>query len=148
MECFFYDPFVDAFGGFPWIPDSETGEVVFRTPAYGGKGDMPWVSCEDDLGDIVHGIFLNPSKNDQALVQATSQQITMPDLAASYTQGTPLSLLCLSNSVQWWWVFHVTKSCYLQPLVFLPGTRNCHPGPVLSSMGQGAESKLAKCSGT
>nr|L0E2U6.1 RecName: Full=NmrA-like family domain-containing oxidoreductase phqG; AltName: Full=Paraherquamide biosynthesis cluster protein G [Penicillium fellutanum]AGA37274.1 negative regulator [Penicillium fellutanum] len=88
MECFFYDPFVDAFGGFPWIPEPETGEVVFRTPDYGGKGDMPWVSCEEDLGDIVHGIFLNPCKYDQVLVQATSQQITMFDVAASYTQAT------------------------------------------------------------
>lgn len=103
MECFFYDPFVDAFGGFPWNPDPETGELVFRTPAYGGNGDMPWVICEDDLGDIVHGIFLNPSEYDQALVQATSQQITMSDVAASYTQGTPLSLLKFSNSVDWQW---------------------------------------------
>ncbi|KAJ5158308.1 uncharacterized protein N7500_007959 [Penicillium coprophilum] len=88
MECFFYDPFVDAFGGFPWNPDPETNEVVFRTPPYGGKGDMPWVSCEVDLGDIVHGIFLNPSKYHQVLVQATSQQIAMHDIAASYTQAT------------------------------------------------------------
>lgn len=93
MECFFYDPFVDAFGGFPWIPDAETGEVVFRTPPYGGKGDMPWLSCEDDLGDIVHGIFLDPNTYDQVLVQATSQQITMSELAASYTQGTPFHSL-------------------------------------------------------
>ncbi|KXG49077.1 uncharacterized protein PGRI_029470 [Penicillium griseofulvum] len=88
MECFFYDPFVDAFGGFPWNPDPETNELVFRTPPYGGKGDMPWVSCEVDLGDIVHGIFLNPSKYNQILVQATSQQIAMSDIAASYTQAT------------------------------------------------------------
>jgi hypothetical protein len=91
MECFFYDPFVDAFGGFPWNPDPETNELIFRTPPYGGKGDMPWVSCEVDLGDIVHGIFLNPSKYNQVLVQATSQQIAMSDIAASYTQGTPIS---------------------------------------------------------
>ncbi|KAJ5749528.1 hypothetical protein N7533_006556 [Penicillium manginii] len=88
MECFLEDSFVEAFGGFPWNPNPETGEVEFRTPDYGGKGDMPWVSCEDDLGDIVHGILLNPSKYDQVLVQATSQQITMSDVASSYTQAT------------------------------------------------------------
>ncbi|KAJ5493912.1 hypothetical protein N7463_009999 [Penicillium fimorum] len=88
MECFFYDPFVDAFGGFPWNPDPETNELVFRTPPYGGKGDMPWVNCEVDLGDIVHGIFLSPSKYNQVLIQATSQQIAMSDVAASYTQAT------------------------------------------------------------
>lgn len=113
MECFFDDSFVDAFGGFPWNPDPETGEVDFRTPDYGGKGDMPWVSCEDDLGDIVHGIFLNPSKYDQVLVQATSQQISMSDVASSYTQGTPLpsSLFPIPSSGSG--VFHVTKGCYL-----------------------------------
>ncbi|KAJ5715321.1 uncharacterized protein N7483_012502 [Penicillium malachiteum] len=88
MECFFYDPFVDAFGGFPWIPDPTTSELVFRTPSYGGKGDMPWISCENDLGDVVHGIFLDPNTYNQVLVQATGQQLTMRELVASYTQAT------------------------------------------------------------
>lgn len=87
MECFLSDAFVDSFGGFPWYPTTETGDLVFRTPPYGGKGDMPWLSVENDLGDIIHGIFLEPTKYDKILVQATSQQITMTDLAATYTKG-------------------------------------------------------------
>lgn len=94
MECFLFDGFVDSFGGFPWYPNAETGELVFRTPPYGGKGDMPWLSVEDDLGDIVHGIFLDPATYDKVLVQAISQQITMPDLADSYTKGEISSKLC------------------------------------------------------
>ncbi|RAH51238.1 NmrA/HSCARG family protein [Aspergillus brunneoviolaceus CBS 621.78] len=88
MECFFYEPFSDAFGGFPWTPNPKTGDIVFSTPPYGGRGDMPWVSVEDDVGDIIHGIFLNPSEYDRVLVQVTSQQITMPDIAASYAKAT------------------------------------------------------------
>lgn len=87
MECFLFDTFVDAFGGFPWHPNPETGDLVFTTPPYGGKGDMPWLSVENDLGDIVHGIFLDPMRYDKVLVQATSQQITMPGLAKSYMEG-------------------------------------------------------------
>ncbi|RLL97457.1 hypothetical protein CFD26_102797 [Aspergillus turcosus] len=88
MECFLYEPFVEAFGGFPWHPNAKTGELIFTTPPYGGKGDMPWVSVEEDFGDIIHGIFLAPEEHDRKLIQVTSQQITMPDLAASYTRAT------------------------------------------------------------
>lgn len=88
MECFLYEPFVNAFGGFPWNANPKTGEIVFTTPPYGGKGDMPWVSVEHDVGDIVHGIFLEPHQYNKVLVQVTSQQITMPEIAASYQKGT------------------------------------------------------------
>jgi len=144
MECFFYDPFVDAFGGFPWIPDAETGETIFRTPPYGGKGDMPWVSCEDDLGDIVHGIFLDPTKYDQTLVQATGQQITMPDIAASYAEGTDnlnIFFLFLPSS-------NDTESVNLQRRASLRDMKKCLPGRASNLMVQGAGLKLVKCSGT
>lgn len=90
MECWTNDDFCRAWGGFPWHKKAD-GKVVLSMPPYGGDGRMPWISLQDDLGDIVHGIFLEPGRYDKKQVQAISQIICAEDMAQEFTQGTSIS---------------------------------------------------------
>ncbi|KAJ5766295.1 uncharacterized protein N7511_003911 [Penicillium nucicola] len=87
MECWGEESFCRVWGGFPWYRDGRE-KVTLAIPPYGGDGQMPWVSLEDDFGDIVHGIFLNPSRYNGNHVQAISQTISFEDLAAAFTEAT------------------------------------------------------------
>ena len=71
FENFTHADLAPVFGGFPYIP-SEDGTLVFRSPKWGGKEDVPFISISDDYGDIVHGIFLEPENWNGKLVQAVS----------------------------------------------------------------------------
>ncbi|KKK12926.1 hypothetical protein AOCH_000471 [Aspergillus ochraceoroseus] len=86
MECWTQECFCQIWGGFPWYRNGQK-EVVLAVPPYGGDGRMPWISVQDDLGDIVHGIFLNPQRYDQKQVQAISQLIKLEDMAKELTKG-------------------------------------------------------------
>ncbi|KAK5801375.1 hypothetical protein VI817_003587 [Penicillium citrinum] len=91
MECWTAEPFCETWGGFPLVP-KDTGELVLAVPPYGGDGRMPWVSVQDDFGDIVHGILLDPVKYDKGRVQAISSLITFQDLALAFTRATGKSV--------------------------------------------------------
>ncbi|KAJ5629099.1 hypothetical protein N7490_011327 [Penicillium lividum] len=98
MECWTAEPFCETWGGFPLVP-KENGELILSVPPYGGDGRMPWVSVQDDFGDIVHGIFLDPVHYDKQRVQAISSLVRFEDLALAYTRatGTPVKLQPLSS---------------------------------------------------
>lgn len=86
MECWTAEPFCETWGGFPLVP-KENGELVLAVPPYGGDGRMPWVSVQDDFGDIIHGILLDPVRYDKKRVQAISSLIRFEDLAHAFTRG-------------------------------------------------------------
>jgi hypothetical protein len=86
MECWTHEDFCRTWGGFPLLKQPN-GEVVLSMPPYGGDGKMPWLSLEDDFGDIVHGIFLDPARYDRHKVQAISQVLRIEDMATELTEG-------------------------------------------------------------
>ncbi|KAJ5130688.1 uncharacterized protein N7515_006727 [Penicillium bovifimosum] len=90
MECWMDESFCKTWGGFPWFGEDghDKNGVVLSAPPYGGDGRMPWVSLQDDFGDIVHGIFLNPTQYHHRPVQAISGMIRYEDLAKAFTKAT------------------------------------------------------------
>ncbi|KAJ5192828.1 hypothetical protein N7449_008970 [Penicillium cf. viridicatum] len=98
MECWTFEPFCETWGGFPLAP-KENGDIVLAMPPYGGDGRMPWVSVQDDFGDIVHGILLDPVRYDKRRVQAISTLVVFEDMARAFTSatGTPVQFQPLSS---------------------------------------------------
>jgi hypothetical protein len=86
FENFTHKDLAPVFGGFPYIP-SEDGTLVFRSPKWGGKEDVPFISISDDYGDIVHGIFLEPTKWNGKLVQAVSDIKSWGQAVMAFEQG-------------------------------------------------------------
>ncbi|KAH6625833.1 hypothetical protein C7974DRAFT_208293 [Boeremia exigua] len=76
-----------VFGGFPYIP-SEDGTLVFRSPKWGGKEEIPFISIAEDYGDIVHGIFLDPAKWNGKLVQAVSEVTSFEETMKEFERVT------------------------------------------------------------
>lgn len=86
FENFTHVDLAPVFGGFPYIP-SEDGTLVFRSPKWGGKEDVPFISISDDYGDIVHGIFLEPERWNGKLVQAVSDIRSWEQSISAFEQG-------------------------------------------------------------
>src|SRR5690348_1298349 len=86
MENFLHQEMAPLFGGFPLIP-SEDWNLVFRSPLWGGKEDVPFIAIGRDFGDIVHGIFLNPEKYNGVLVQGVSQLLSLEDTVKAFAEG-------------------------------------------------------------
>lgn len=87
MEAFLAESFCQSLGGFPWFK-RDTGEYLLATPPYGGDERMPWVSVEDDFGDIVHGIFLDPDSYHLKTIQGSSELISFEKMVEDFMEGT------------------------------------------------------------
>lgn len=87
FENFIHQDLAPVFGGFPHIP-SEDGTLVFRSPKWGGKEDVPFISITDDYGDIVHGIFLGPEKWNGRLVQCVSDIKSWDEAIQAFRRGS------------------------------------------------------------
>ncbi|KAK7181672.1 hypothetical protein DPSP01_013199 [Paraphaeosphaeria sporulosa] len=74
-------------GGFPFVP-GEDGTLVFRAPKWGGKEDVPFISIDDDYGDIVHGILLDPERWNGKLVQAVSDIRSFDGMVQAFETAT------------------------------------------------------------
>ncbi|KAK2808559.1 hypothetical protein FQN50_004591 [Emmonsiellopsis sp. PD_5] len=84
----FTDPFIaEIFGEFPFQADSE-GFITLAQPPAGGNGLIPFLGIEEDYGDLVHGILLNPSKWAGKVVQGTGELATVEDLVAAFAKVT------------------------------------------------------------
>ncbi|KAJ5801840.1 NAD(P)-binding protein [Penicillium pulvis] len=79
--------YAEIFGGFPLKKDDE-GFLTYRIPLWGGREDVPWISVTDDLGDIVHGIFLNPTRWNGRLVQANADIASFGDVVRKFVKVT------------------------------------------------------------
>lgn len=73
-------------GGFPFIPDSG-GILTLEVPRWGGNEEIPFIAVEDDYGDIVHGVFLDPERFNGKLVQAISQSASLEQLVQAFAKG-------------------------------------------------------------
>lgn len=86
FENFTNQDMAPVFGGFPFIP-SEDGTLVWRSPKWGGKEDVPHIAITDDFGDIVHGIFLNPEQWSGKLVQGVSDIRSFEEVMNDFNRG-------------------------------------------------------------
>jgi hypothetical protein len=87
LEMFSSKEIAAIFGGFPHQPDSE-GYLSFVAPKWGGKEDVPFMSVSDDLGDIVHGMFLDPWRWNGEVVYGCSDICSFDDLVSSFEKVT------------------------------------------------------------
>lgn len=86
FENFLSRELAPIFGGFPFDA-VEDGTLLLRTPRWGGKEDVPFISMANDFGDIVHGVFLEPETWDGKLVQAVSDVKSFPEVVAAFEKG-------------------------------------------------------------
>ncbi|KAL4966503.1 NmrA/HSCARG family protein [Aspergillus stella-maris] len=88
--AWYFENFIDAeyaaaFGGFPMKPDEE-GYMTFTSPRVGGEGTVQTVSVADDFGEMVHALFLNPSKWHGCTVPLMSDAFLYEDMVAAFTE--------------------------------------------------------------
>ncbi|KKK13821.1 hypothetical protein ARAM_001604 [Aspergillus rambellii] len=87
MDNFCNPDFGMFFGGFPFKKD-EDGFLTCRMPLSGGDETLPWLHVENDFGDIVHGIFLNPKRWNQRVIQCTGDLLSWEGIVSAFTKGT------------------------------------------------------------
>ncbi|KAF4341359.1 hypothetical protein FBEOM_4708 [Fusarium beomiforme] len=87
LENHLVKEFAPALGGFPFAADGE-GYLTLRVPRWGGNEEIPFISIEDDYGDLVHGIFLEPKKFNRHLVQGISVSETADKLVSEFENVT------------------------------------------------------------
>lgn len=65
LEIFWMRAYAEAFGGFAMVRDEE-GFLTLNVPPMGNEpeGGVPWTAVEDDYGDAVHGVLLDPRRWD------------------------------------------------------------------------------------
>lgn len=86
MENLTRDGMARMVGGFALYPDEE-GYLTFRIPQWGGNEEIPFIAIADDYGDLVHGVFLDPSKYHQQFIQGFSQSATATQLVKAFQKG-------------------------------------------------------------
>ncbi|KJZ75357.1 hypothetical protein HIM_05283 [Hirsutella minnesotensis 3608] len=74
-------------GGFPYEDDAD-GYRTLRTPRWGGDGKMPLIAVEEDWGDLVHGVLLDPGSYDKQFIQGISDLVTPEDLTKLFQSVT------------------------------------------------------------
>lgn len=89
LENFLSKEVAPVFGGFPHFTDDE-GYLTFRVPYWGGEENVPWLSISDDFGDIVHGIYLNPSRWNGHFVHGVSDIRSFDEITAEFSTVTGL----------------------------------------------------------
>jgi len=97
FENFLSRDLAPIFGGFPYNP-SEDGTLVLRIPSWGGKEEVPFISIEDDFGDIVHGVFLEPENYTGKLVQAVSDIRSYAEVVAAFEKSNVQSKSAFTGS--------------------------------------------------
>ncbi|EEH04447.1 conserved hypothetical protein [Histoplasma capsulatum G186AR] len=92
----FMSPFIaEVFGGFALETDSES-YVTLSQPLVGGPGLVPFISIEEDFGDLVHGVLLDPETWGGKTIQGISHLATFPEITESFTKGMVLSVIMKS----------------------------------------------------
>lgn len=100
FENFTTPEFAKAFGGFPLFPDNE-GIYTLNCPQLkvGGGGKIQHVAMADDFGEMVHGLFLDPLKYRNQIVQCLSDAFSFEEMIEVFKEGKSLytqsCLLCL-----------------------------------------------------
>ncbi|CAI6337070.1 unnamed protein product [Periconia digitata] len=92
IENFLNRDFTAILGGFPFSPaaktDSESGvddgAFLLRAPRWGGREDIPFINIQEDYGDIVHGVFLEPEVWNGKVVQGVSDVRSWTDAVKAF----------------------------------------------------------------
>lgn len=113
LENYLDSAYAGIFGGFPLVKDDE-GFLTYRIPIWGGYEDTPWISVTDDLGDIVHGIFLNPDRWNGRLVQANGDIASFGDIIAKFTKGSSPTPTFSPSRLVWTFIFMRWALIYVQ----------------------------------
>lgn len=87
LENFLGKEVAPVFGGFPYFTD-DVGYLTFKVPYWGGDEHVPWLSISDDFGDIVHGIFLDPSRWSGHFVHGVSDIRSFEQVVADFAAVT------------------------------------------------------------
>ncbi|KAF2258880.1 NAD(P)-binding protein [Lojkania enalia] len=87
FENFLVPEMAPIFGGFPFNP-CDDGTLVFRSPRWGGKEDVPFINIGRDFGDIVHGVLLEPDRWAGKLVQGVSDIQSLADMVGMFEKAT------------------------------------------------------------
>ncbi|KAK2749912.1 hypothetical protein FQN57_005329 [Myotisia sp. PD_48] len=77
----------DFIGGFPFNADDE-GYLTLRLPLTGGDERAPFISIQEDYGDLVHGVLLEPEKWAGKLIQGISDMSSFSDLPSIFEKVT------------------------------------------------------------
>lgn len=77
----------DILGGFPFNADEE-GFLTLHMPRWGGNDEIPFIAIEDDYGDFVHGVFLDPVAYNGRLIQAVSETAKPEKLVDEFQKST------------------------------------------------------------
>lgn len=86
MENFLNEHLSRIGGGFPLYTDEE-GYLTFRFPQWGGQGEIPFIAIEDDYGDLVHGVFLDPKRYNGKFIHGMSHAATPVQAVESFEKG-------------------------------------------------------------
>ncbi|PLB36930.1 NmrA/HSCARG family protein [Aspergillus candidus] len=89
MENYLNEEVAQVMGGFPFYADAEGYKTLYM-PLWGktrGTG-IPWICIDDDFGDLVHGMFLDPKKYHQRPVPAISEILSWDEFARAFEKVT------------------------------------------------------------
>jgi hypothetical protein len=86
LENFLNQQVAPVFGGFPYLPDEE-GYLTFHVPNWGGDNLVPFLGVEDDYGDIVQGVFLDPGKWKGRIIHGASDMCSFTQMVADFEKG-------------------------------------------------------------
>lgn len=91
FENFITPEFAKAFGGFPLFPDDE-GFHTFSCPVLNvnGGGKIQHIAMADDFGEMVHGLFLDPLRYKNQIVQCLSDAFSFEEMIEIFKEGRPL----------------------------------------------------------
>lgn len=73
-------------GDFPEKKDND-GYLICRAPFWGGEEQVPWINMSDDFGDLVHGIFLDPTRWNHRPVQAAGDPMSFGEMTRIFSLG-------------------------------------------------------------
>lgn len=86
FENFLVREVAPVFGGFPFFPDKDDF-LTFRVPNWGGDNKVPFLSIKEDYGDIIHGIFLDPTRWNGCVIHGASDILGFDELVANFEKG-------------------------------------------------------------
>ncbi|KAB2574163.1 NmrA-like family domain-containing protein 1 [Lasiodiplodia theobromae] len=86
LEIFWMRTYAEAFGGFAMVRDEE-GFLTLHVPPMGNAPEsVPWTAVEDDYGDAVHGVLLDPRRWDGRTVWAVSECRSFEEVTEAYNR--------------------------------------------------------------
>lgn len=88
FENFITPGFAEAFGGFPLSPDNE-GIHTFTCPVLNvnGGGKIQHIAMADDFGEMIHGLFLDPLRYKNQIVQCLSDAFSFEEMVETFKEG-------------------------------------------------------------